>query len=88
MKNLFLGLVMLVGTASFANASTKTAVSNNTIEATISSEVKTSKTYVFDANDTQGIESLKNSAKEAARDITIIVICSGNDCLVIIIVSN
>lgn len=88
MKNLFLGLVLLAGTLGFANTSNKTVGTNNTIETTVSSEVKTSKTYVFDANDTQGIELLTKEAKEVLKDVLIIIACDDSGCLIIVIVYN
>jgi hypothetical protein len=86
MKNLFFGLLMLAGTtATFANSTNNSVKTNNLIENSNEIKTKSTKTFSFEANDSQSAEKLVNSLKAAmVRDIIIIIFDDGTIIIIVI----
>jgi hypothetical protein len=86
MKNLFLGLLMLAGTtATFANSTNNSAKSNNLIENSNEIKTKSTKTFSFDADDSQSAKKMLDSLKvSVTRDIIIIIFDDGTIIIIVI----
>jgi hypothetical protein len=80
MKNLFFGLIMLVGSMAFANSSTKNdEVKNLETKTSVETIVKAKETKISESN----IDSKKAIGLEDS-DVIIIVICDDTGCLVVV----